>query len=445
MHKLVWLLWATSCASFASVAWGAADADGAARAPCPKSVTVAAHCYTGQDKQGAFYWIAKPEKWNKVLVVHAHGGPELGPSRPERTEQDLNRWSVVVNAGYAWVGSTYRRGGYGVSMAAQDTEQARQIFVQGFGQPRRTLLHGQSYGGGVASKAIELVTSSQNGNAPYDGVLLTNAVLGGGAVAYDFRLDLRVVYQYMCGNHPRPEEAQYPLWMGLPDGATLSRAELSRRVDECTGVLRPAAARTPDQQKKLTEILNVVRIPERSLIGHLNWATWLFADVVHKRLDGHNPFGNEGAVYRGSSDDTALNAGVLRYREDPAAVAQINMDSAPNGHIPVPVLSLHAINDPIAFVELESNYRDVVAHAGQADRLVQVFSDESEHSYLSDPEYPAALAALLDWIDQGNKPTPQKVADLCEQYRSIFAGKCHVQPGFQPEPLDHRVAARKRP
>ena len=233
--------------------------------------------------------------------------------------------------------------------------------------------------------------------------MLTNAVLGGGAVAYNFRLDLRVVYQYMCKNHPRPEEEQYPLWMGLPDGATLSRAELSRRVDECTGVLMPATTRTAEQQKKLPEILNVVRIPERSLIGHLSWATWLFADVVHNRLDGRNPFGNEGVVYRGSSDD------------------------------------------PIAFVELESHYRLVVAHAGLADRLVQVFSDESEHSYLSDPEYPAALAALLSWIDQGNKPTPQRVVDLCEQCRSIFASKCHVQPGFQPEPLDHRVTARKRP
>eukprot|EP01036_Dinobryon_divergens_P057610 gene57610-76899_t len=47
-------------------------------------------------------------------------------------------------------------GGFGVTMAAEDTERARQYFVQHFGQPRRTLLHGQSYGGGVASKAAEL-------------------------------------------------------------------------------------------------------------------------------------------------------------------------------------------------------------------------------------------------------------------------------------------------
>ncbi len=444
-RKLAQLIWVVASLSIASVAWGAADLDHAQAAPCPKSLAAATHCYAGEDDRGAFYWIAIPEKWNKVLVVHAHGGPELGPSRPERTEQDLKRWSVVVNAGYAWVGSTYRRGGYGVSMAAHDTERARQIFVHQFGQPRRTILHGQSYGGGGASKAIELFATSQNGKAPYDAVLLTSAVLGGGAVAYNFRLDLRVIYQYLCGNHPRPDEAQYPLWKGLPKGVALSRAELARRVDECTGVLKPVEQRTVVQQQHLSDILNVVRIPESSLVGHLNWATWLFEDVVQKRLDGRNPFGNDDVVYSGSHDDAALNKGVLRYREDPAAVAQISTDSAPGGNIPVPTLSLHAVNDPIAFVELESHYRDVVANAGQADRLVQVFSDESTHSYLSDPEYPAALAALLDWVEQGNKPTPQRIADLCEQYRSIFGDECHIQPSYQPAPLSHRVVARKAP
>ena len=56
----------------------------------------------------------------------------------------------------------------------------------------------------------------------------------------------------------------------------------------------------------------MVRIPERSLIGHLNWATWHFRDIVFKRLAGGNPFGNTGAQYVGSDDDAALNAKVLR-------------------------------------------------------------------------------------------------------------------------------------
>jgi len=416
---------------------------------CPATLAANTRCYSQHDSNGAFILMAIPAQWNQVLVVHAHGGPELGAPKLSRTEEDLKRWSITVKAGYAWVGSTYRRGGYGVTIAAEDTERARQRFVQYFGEPRRTLLHGQSYGGGIASKTVELFATSKNGHSPYDAVLLTSAVLGGGTTAYNFRLDLRAVYQYTCHNHPRPDEPQYPLWMGLPQGSKLNRADLALRVDDCTGLRLPPAQRSPLQQQHLSDILNVLKIPERSLLGHLNWATWLFEDVVSKRLEGRNPWGNADVRYTGSSDDDALNTGILRYSADPLAVAALAADSLPTGNLPVPVVTLHAIHDPVAFVELESNYRDIVAKASRADSLVQVFTVESEHSYLSDPEYTAAFTSLMDWVDQGLKPTPQKIADLCETMRNKNGKKesstCHLLPEYQPAALESRVALRSVP
>ena len=409
---------------------------------CPAALPGDARCFTGKDSQGAWYWIALPKDWNQVLVMHSHGGPELGEPRLDRTAEDLSRWAVVVKAGYAWAGSSYRRGGYGVSMAAEDTERLRQQFVRQFGQPRRTVLHGQSYGGGVASKAAELYGTTASARSPYDAVLLTSAVLGGGTLAYDFRLDLRVVYQYVCNNHPRADEPAYPLWTGLPAGSRLTRAQLAERVDECTGLQHPAAQRTPAQQAHLATILNVVKIPERSLLGHLGWATWLFQDVVQQRLQGRNPFGNEGVLYQGSGDDKALNAAVLRYRADPQAQAQLAADSAPTGRLTMPVLTLHAVDDPTAFVELESAYRAIVQSAGAGDRLVQVFSDEHEHSYLADPQYPALLSALLDWVDKGEKPTPQSVAARCKALEAAYGKACRLLPDYQPGPLAGRVPAR---
>jgi hypothetical protein len=412
---------------------------------CPMEVPTGASCYVGEDGVGALYWLAIPKDWSPatgVLVMHAHGGPaSTGPAELKRSEEDLKRWAVTVKAGYAWAGSTYRRGGYGVTMAAEDTERLRQIFVRQFGQPRRTLLHGQSYGGGVASKAAELYSATASSKSPYDGILLTSAVLGGGTRAYDFRLDLRVVYQYVCRNHPRADEMQYPLWMGLPASSKLTRTELGARVNECTGVDKPAAQRSELQKANLATIVEAVRIQERSLLSHLNWATWLFADLVQLRLGGRNPFGNLGVVYPGGE---ALNAGVLRYAADPVAVAQLDRDSAPEGRLTMPVLTLHAINDPTAFVELESLYRQIVDNAGSGAILVQTFSHESDHSYLANAQYPALFTALLDWIDKGDKPTPQKVLALCRGYEVGYGKGCHIQPEYQPPPIDSRVAKRQR-
>jgi len=68
----------------------------------------------------------------------------------------------------------------------------------------------------VAAKAAEMFTAQTVGAQPYDAVLLTSGVLAGGTRSYDFRLDLRAVYQYLCNNHPRPTEASYALNLGLP-------------------------------------------------------------------------------------------------------------------------------------------------------------------------------------------------------------------------------------
>jgi pimeloyl-ACP methyl ester carboxylesterase len=225
--------------------------------------------------------MAVPTRWNGSLVVHAHGGPDLGdPSDPSRSTDDLERWAVMVDEGYAWAGSSYRRGGYGARTAAADTENVRRLFADRFGRPERTYLHGRSWGGTVAAEVAE--TYGRQLGA-YDGVLLTNGVLGGGSRGYDYRVDLRVVYQYYCDNHPRPNEPRYPLWQGLRPDSTMTTTGLRARLRECTGYASDPADRTASQQRNLDDILAVTRIPERSLESHLRFATFTFRDIVSSR------------------------------------------------------------------------------------------------------------------------------------------------------------------
>ncbi|MEY4556733.1 MAG: hypothetical protein RL093_1852 [Pseudomonadota bacterium] len=387
---------------------------------CPASAGRGTRCVSGQDSNGAWYVAAIPSNWNRRLIVHAHGGPRTGA--PEATDplEDLDRFSVMVRHGYAWIGSSYRRGGYGVRMAAEDTDTSRLLFWSLYGRPERTLLHGQSWGGNVAAKASELHAGSADTGWNYDGVLITNGVVSGGTRAYGFRADLRAVYQYYCANHPAPDEPAYPLWQGLPLDSRMTRVELRRRIETCTGVDRPAAGRTPEQSDRLRDILAVTGVAEAQLISHMNWATFLFQDMVLLRLDGRNPFDNSTTVYSGSIDDTALNAGIQRFAADPQGVALLAHDADLTGQIVRPTLTVHALHDPTVSADLEALYAATVSAAGRSEWLVQAVTDEAEHSKLSDASYMTVLDALESWIDRGARPDPARFQTRCE---AIWSGQ----------------------
>lgn len=408
--------------------------------PCPGDLQPLATCHVGTDQHGATYWIAIPANWNRILVMHAHGGPRLGRIAPDNSLEDLQRFAVTVKQGYAWAGSSYRRPGYGVRAAAEDTDNLRKLFVGRFGKPALTILHGQSWGGNVAAKGLELFGVNPDGSHNYDGVVLTNGMIAGGTLNYLHRADLRAVYQYYCRNHPRPDEVQYPLWQGLPAGASMTARDLEARVNDCTGIALPAAQRSAAQARNLANILAVVPVPERTLVSNLNWATFMFRDLVQRVLGGRNPFSNQNVAYRGSDDDAALNRGVARFSADPQAVVQLAQDSDLSGRLPLPVISLHAIDDPTALVEYEAHYRGLAAATGSTGNLLQTFSDENEHSKLADAEYAALFDALTAWIRTGIKPMPRDMPALCAQ--QPYGGGCHFVPDYLPAPLFSRVAPR---
>ncbi len=437
---LLLLLAGCAAAPAPPAAWPA-EAAPAVR-PCPKGVPDDARCLGGTDSAGAHYLIAVPRAWNGHLVLHAHGGPLLETPTMARAEEDLTRWAVTVRAGYAWAGSAFAQPGVAVRAAATDTERLRRIVVAHVAAPKRTVLHGQSWGAGVAAVGAEMFTAGR----PYDAVLLTAGVLGGGPRSYEFRADLRAVYQALCNNHPRPDEPAYPVWMGLPAGATMTRAELAERARQCLGVGLPAAQRTPEQARRLQTVLDVIRIPESSVLGHLNWATFHFQDISARRTGGRSVFTNLGVRYRGSPDDDALNAAVPRFAADAAAVRAFEHDTLPRGRIPVPVLTAHAIRDAIAFVELHDLFAQTMRAGGSGERLVQTFADFADHSYMSDAVYPALLDALLEWVETGRKPTPHEVAARCEAQRARWGGaECRFVPDYRVSPIDSRVAPRARP
>jgi hypothetical protein len=286
----------------------------------------------------------------------------------------------------------------------------------------------------VATRAAELFPKS------WDGILLTSGVVAGPAT-YDFRLDLRALYQHLCNNHPRPDEPPYPLSIGLPADSKLTNADLVSRADDCLGVRKPAAQRTPEQARKLKTLVDMLKIPESSVVGHLNWGTFTLRDVVQKN-GGASPFHNERVRYVGSADDAALNAAVLRFRADPQAVARFAADVDHQGRFAAPVISAHGISDATVFVEGQDTLRSRMVAAGRGDRLVQAYVDSSDHSYWGDAHYPPLFEALLNWIEQDRKPTPQAIAERCRQRGPAQPAECKFLPEYVPKPLASRILPR---
>jgi hypothetical protein len=410
---------------------------------CPEQIAAIAACFEDRDPNGGFIFAAMPKDWNGGLIVFAHGGPSLIPAVAGGSRSDLAKYAFGINQGFGWVASSYRRPGYGVRMAVSDTANAQRFFVENFGKPKRTILHGASYGGIVAAKFLETYGNDVTGAPAIDGAIMNSGLVAGTTIGYEFRVDLRAVYQYYCQNLPSPDEAQYPLWMGLAPGATLALADLEKRVDSCTGVSTPVAQRSEQQKKNLANIIGVVQVPENLLFRHMQSATVLFQGMVKDMTLGRNPFTNVGIRYRGSQDDERLNREIARFAADPSAATDIKWDGEPVGIVRIPTISTHSINDPQVAVEHQSVYRDRVVAAGNGDRLVQTYTDEPQHTGQSPREMTVMLDALMQWIDTGKKPNPQAIAAACPA--SKLDGPCRFQPDYEPKPYSSKFYTREVP
>lgn len=411
--------------------------------PCPPKVGSGIQCFTTQDANGAHILIARPEVWNGALIVHTYGGPRMQQPTASMTDEDLERFVETVREGYAWVATSRRRGGYGVTQGAEDADTARKLYIAAFGRPTHTIAHGQSWGGNIAAILIEKFNQPDaTGRRPYDGAMLTSGVLAGGTRGYDMRLDVRAAFQAVCGVHPASGGSPQSLGTGLAAGERLTREQVSGWFNECTGASLRPEARSAAQTRALGDIAAASRIPERALLAHLQWATFVFRDLADHVTAGKSPFGNLGVRYRGTSDDEAFNQRVMRVTPDPEAVAALAADSDPTGRIDLPVITMHQVRDTTVFVEQQHEYRRVVEAAGNGHRLMQTFVDDDQHSKTSPPHYPAILKALQRWIETGARPSMAEVQANCEAARQRHGGTCLFLPEFAPRPWYERVNPR---
>lgn len=418
-----------------------------AQEACPKDLALppGTSCYSGVD-DGAYFLIAVPKDYGNQLVLWNHGY-SLTPPAPLGAA-DLGPAVLLLSQGYAVAASSYRPdalglGGYAVADGAEDTERLRVEFTRLVGQPNHTFVVGASEGGLITAAIAERFGTADDGTLNYHGALPLCGPLAGGRRNWYGGFDLRVVYQYYCQNLPRPDEEQYPLFLGLAPNNTITPQEEASRVNECTGIQLPPDERTPEQRENLANILNVTHIPESFLLNDMSYVTFALQELVQVRTQGRSPVTNLSVTYSGSTDDEALNAGVFRAGSDPDAAAWLTAAYDPTGAVPMPTFTMHTIGDGLVIVENERAYHQTLKAAGNDANLFQMYTDANGHCEFSTSEVMASFTGLRRWVDTGARPIQDQIVGLCEQFREVFGDTCSFNETFRPKRFESRVPPRE--
>jgi len=384
---------------------------------------------------GAFFRIVVPTNWNGDLVVYNHGF-SLAPPAPVT---DLGPLAPLQLAeGYAVAASSYSSLGWAMFDTRKDLRALFKAFRSNFGKPRETLVSGASLGGLVTIQALEEANlGDQVGSFPFCAPLA-------GSRSWDAALDLRLVYDNVCGAVPGaaiPGGEQGLPAPGFP-GFPFSETALATAVHVCTGILAPAPFRTPDQSARLGKILTVMSLPESFLLTDMGFAVYGLSNVIHapEKLDGKQGVGNVGVVY----PDPAINATIARVRVKNGVAHQLEKSYTPDGRVPrdSKILALHTDKDGLVVVEQEREYRDRV-HPSKLTTAIVVEAAPS-HCGFTQAELVAGWESLRTWVATDAKPGVAQIQGLCSALVAggAASGPCRFDPGYVINDLDTRILPR---
>ena len=344
---------------------------------------------------GARYLINVPPEWNGGLVMFGHGyeGEGAGTGTVRSPPLDAH----LTKRGYAWAASGYRAWGYRPDWFLLDLLALKAHFVNRFGAPRWTIVHGQSMGGHVGIASLELHPEA------YQGALIECGVIDGVGLV-DWGKAYTAAAEYFSGlpllDTPRPEfdKLVYTKWLGLM-GEPGYYTESGRRFDSVVKYL--AGGELPLRLEGLAlryvQDLNPrdpgpTRAREFSRHG----------DTRHIRYDIDPGLG---------VDADTLNRDIPRITPEPGARSY---DTNPvfaefTGKIRVPVMSIHETGDFRAPFRLEQDYRRRTDKAGTSHLLVQRAVRWPGHCGLENAVREPAFDDLVAWIEHGTVPAGDNV------------------------------------
>ena len=366
--------------------------------------------YTGT-LDGTAYKIRVPSNWevsNRALLVFAHPHQTGGPA-PWPAPQLPGFEDTLLSMGYALAGSAF---GDSSKEGVQCMHQLTTFFRDAVGNPARTIIWGNSFGGGIALKLIEKYPGI------YDGAIANCAPSAGQLENMDSALAFSLAYDAAIG-------WREDLWGPVEDV----------RDDLAVSDVLPFVTWPPAENPRPPEwqfIRLVMHLPDAAFwttdLGSGGWKFYQLqmwkATVLRsaaEREAGGPIAENVGAHYTVDADDAALAAlGLTRewvderlaYMNDRANIAadrparmHLEQWGAPTGDLRRPVLTMHHQFDGLAYVTNESYYGGLVEAAGAEFLLMQTYVKGAPgHCNFAPVQYIDTLNAMNAWLDTGERP-----------------------------------------
>ena len=346
--------------------------------------------------------------WNGQLVIYAHGfvapqAPLALPTAELAIIGGNTTLAALLQNGFAFATTSFRKNGYAVQQAAQDINQLLGYFntLVATGSLKKTYLVGGSDGGLIATKLIEEFSQS------YDGALSLCAPMGGAAYQTKYLGDFRVVFDYFFPRVFRDEFKAFE----VPENAYLN-------WDTSLGYAQQIAAALAFNTSAASQLFKVTRVAlnsqdlSRSAVeaaqSLLFYSIWETPDLL--ATAGGIPYDNRLTLYFGSNNDFALNRRVERVASDADARSYLRQFYQPSGRLHRPLVSLHTAFDPLVPFNHELIYLGLTTLAGQRKNLTILPSSSYGHCNFQPAEVLGAFGLLVSQANGQLSPELKNLA-----------------------------------
>jgi pimeloyl-ACP methyl ester carboxylesterase len=377
---------------------------------------------TGKFADGATFKIQCPAgRWNGTLFLYSHGYVTPGTANPAMDVGDPVTGSWMLGHGYALAGSSYATTGWAIQQALPDQIGTLGFFDKKFGTPRRTIAWGHSLGGIITAGLIQRYPHRFAGALPMCGVL------SGGVAVWNTALDAEFAFQQLIDKSVQVVDIKNPITnLGTAEKAVA--AAQKTRKGRARIALGAALADTPgwftplskepgprdfaaqeanqylwDSQVDFPFVFALRAELEARAGGNVSWNTGVnYVKDLARSADRREVV----ALYRKAglslSHDLARLDHATRIKADKPAVRYLERYISFNGHLPVPVLTMHTTGDGLVVPENEQAYRTVVDRAGDGRLLRQIFVHRAGHCAFTPAETITAARTLLRRLNTGH-------------------------------------------